>query len=95
MAKKKDILKDDKIKSKLLEIQKLPNNLWEIKNVETTKKSDSYRASVLQQLFDYMLKSGEVSFNLEGPANFENFCRNAASSEIEKILSKLVFSILF
>ena len=88
MAKRKDILNDEKIKSKLLEIQKFPNNLWEIKNVETTKKSDSYRASVLQQLFDYMLKSGEVSFNLEGPANFENFCRNAASSEIEKLLSK-------
>ena len=37
MAKRKDILNDEKIKSKLLEIQKLPNNLWEIKNVETTK----------------------------------------------------------
>jgi hypothetical protein len=32
MAKRKDILNDEKIKSKLLEIQKLPNNLWEIKN---------------------------------------------------------------
>ena len=88
MAKRKDILNDEKIKSKLLEIQKLPNNLWEIKNVETTKKSDTYRALVLQQLFEYMLKAGEVSYNLEGPANFEIFCQNAASSEIEKILSK-------
>ena len=74
MAKRKDILNDEKIKSKLLEIQKLPNNLWEIKNVETTKKADTYRASVLQQLFEYMLKAGEVSFDLEGQANFENFC---------------------
>ena len=74
MAKRKDILNDEKIKSKLLEIQKLPNNLWEIKNVETTKKSDTYRALVLQQLFEYMLKAGEVSYNFEGPANFENFC---------------------
>ena len=65
MAKRKDILNDEKIKSKLLEIQKLPNNLWAIKNVETTKKSDTYRALVLQQLFEYMLKAREVSYNLE------------------------------
>ena len=94
MAKKKDISNDEKIKSKLLEIQKFPNNLWEIKNVETTKKADTYRASVLQQLFEYIhaksrrTSPGEVSFNLEGPANFEIFFQNAASSEIEKILSK-------
>ena len=74
MAKRKDILNDEKIKSKLLEIQKFPNNLWEIKNVKTTKKTATDRASVLQQLFEYMLKAGEVSFNLEGPANFEFFC---------------------
>jgi hypothetical protein len=35
MTKRKDILNDEKIKSKLLEIQKLPNNLWEIKNCQS------------------------------------------------------------